>query len=151
MVTRKKPFRFKVERLPEFNDTLNRPEVIGTPADPIPLTGILNKKNASDIEERFGRALRKNAKQFNFQVDIALTDDNKKNVDFLVNDGFITPVETYGEIGHNSDSQRSADAVREARLNEYFARQGVQPLRIVWWYQIPNQEVADQLVREMFS
>lgn len=118
------------------------------------LTGYVNGEKASDLEERFARALRLQNIEFSFQVDIQTSvsiPGEDKSVDFLVFRGLTYPVEIDGEIGHKTEAQKAEDAIKETLLNEIFGYQGVQPLMRVAWYDLENQDMADQIVKELFG
>lgn len=118
------------------------------------LTGFVNGERASDLEERFARALRAEKIDFSFQVQfstaVSLVGEDKV-VDFVVNNGLQFPVDINGSIGHTSSAQRGKDAVREALLNEVFSYKGMQPLQVVWWYELDNQQEANAVVKRMFA
>ena len=124
-------------------------------ADPIPLTGSLLGKRATDIEERFGRALLSVKLRFRFQVRFRTADHapgRKKVVDFVVESkGIDHPVEIDGRIGHLTSAQQGKDAVREAMLNEVFVKRGLALLQRVSWTELETQEDADRTVRRMFG
>jgi hypothetical protein len=118
--------------------------------DDLPLTGEVRKIKASDIEERVARAARKANKRFEFQVEIPVETslpDQPKEVDFVFGERLKQPVEVYGEIGHSTSSDRANDAVREGALNEAFRRMGWLPLKVLWWWELSSQSMADRVVR----
>ena len=115
-------------------------------ADEEVLFGFLHGKEATDIEERFGRALQVNKRNFSFQIKMPVEGSpDQKQVDFIVDQTW--PIEVYGEIGHDSSAEQGADQIREALLNETFKEQGLLPMQVVWWYDLESQDQANELVR----
>jgi hypothetical protein len=94
------------------------------------LTGFVDGMEASSYEERFARALANNPKvdSFSFREHYfgpARTTPGSIEVDFLVFSGTTTyPIQIDGDFAHGSLVLRDEDAVKDARLNEYFARFG---------------------------
>jgi len=137
----KRPERLNVNRLKQ------------PPTDDEQLTGWVNGVKASDLEERFARALRNAKLDFSFQVEFSTAVSlvgEEKQVDFVVSNGLQFPVDINGSIGHTSSAQRAKDSVRETLLNEIFARRGMQPLQVVWWYDLEDQNEANAVVERMF-
>ena len=146
-----KPYLYKKpsKRRPRFN--VNRLTQIASVSDPVALTGFVNGVQASDLEERLARGLRKSDREFSFQISVPVEGSaDEKLVDFIVRDGLIYPVEVYGYIGHHSSAQKGADEVREARLNETFMVMSMQPLQVAEYWELDSQELADRKAMEMF-
>lgn len=121
--------------------------------DDPPLTGWVNGLPASDLEERYARGLRRNNQDFSFQVEIATAftlPRDKKTVDFLIDSGgFLQPTEIYGPL-HQWPQAQLEDAEREAELNEVFEQiPEMLPLKIVWFYDLQNQETANKVARNV--
>jgi len=150
----KKPYRYKVRQQFPVDFKKNRLKMLSEQADPVPLTGTVLGKPASDLEERFGRALLSLKLRFRFQVRFATAErapGRKKVVDFVVESGGIeTPVEIDGKYGHKTSAQQGRDAVREVMLNEVFVKRGMALLQRVKWTELETQEDADRTVRRMF-
>jgi len=142
----------KKRRAAFIKNRLSTPDVS---ADPVPLTGLLGGKPATDLEERFGRALQTFGLEFMFQMGVATPHSPpgvKKVVDFVVlSKGIFHPIEVDGQIGHRTSGQRGEDAIREMLLNMTFAKWGYLPLQRVKWYELETQEMADAVVRRMFG
>jgi hypothetical protein len=122
--------------------------------DPTPLTGFVNGKRASNLEERFARGLHSAKLSFIFQykVPVAGTLPGKeKVVDFLVERGLRYPVEIDGLIAHHTTAQKGQDVVREILINHAFIQRGILPIRRVKWWQLETQEMANRVVRELFG
>jgi hypothetical protein len=120
--------------------------------DEKPLTGFVSDIEASDIEERVARAARQAKKSFEFQVrvDVKTTLPNmKKEVDFVFGHRLKQPVEVYGQIGHSTTSQRANDQVREGLLNETFRKTGWLPLKVLWWWELSTQDMANRAITKI--
>ena len=136
--------RFRVNRVTEI-----RPE-----ADEVPLTGWVHGKQATDIEERFARALMGMGLDFRFQVPVATRvslPGHERIVDFLVDLGITMPVEVDGPRGHMNSAQQANDDVRDMLLNEVFRWWGYLPLQRVPWWRLGTQEEAGSVVMEIFG
>lgn len=150
-----KPYQYKKssKRTPSM-DVNRLPVPTSETADAIPLTGYVNCLGATDIEERFARALRKHGLRYRFQVRFetaASLPGQARVVDFVICHGLRYPVEVDGEVAHRTSAQEAADRVREALLNEVFRWRGMPPLRRVKWWQLETQVLADAVVRELFG
>jgi very-short-patch-repair endonuclease len=118
--------------------------------DETPLTGWVHGLEASDIEERFARALRGINKEFSFQIQIPTAisiPHEEKEVDFILDN--IQPVEVDGEIGHKTIAQKENDSERDALLNTEFMRMGMLPIIRIPGWRLDTQELADNTVREL--
>lgn len=135
-------------REPKF-DTNRTP----VPSDEERLTGQVQSKPASDLEERFARALRKANVEFifSYKVYTAVTVPGQDNeVDFLAKkSGVWYSFEIDGEIGHKTLTQKSEDAMRDIFVNEVLTRMGKQPIQRIPWTDLETQEEADRTVREV--
>ena len=123
-------------------------------ADEELLIGAVKGQRASDLEERFARALYKNKRVLDFRFQVSfLAGRNlpgEKRIDFLVDTGRIIPVEVDGYFAHRSAAQQSRDSLKEILLNDYFQRVGYLPLVRVPGDELATQEEADRRVRELF-
>lgn len=152
---RTKPYQYKqpVNRKPRM--AVNRlPRQTNPAADPKPLTGYVNGVKATNIEERFARALRRHGLRYRFQVEFRTAvslPGRARVVDFVVYHGLRYPVEVDGEIAHSTGEQEAADRVREELLNEVFRWKCMPPMRRVKWWQLETQAQADAVVRDMFD
>ena len=151
----KKPTFYHTRRTKLARFRKNRLKQITVQADPVPLTGLVKGKPATDIEERFARALGSLGLGFRFQVRFSTVGSlpwQEKVVDFVVQvSGVFQPVEVDGDIGHRTSAQRGRDAIREVLLNEVFIRLGYLPLVRVKWFELESQEMADGVVRSMLG
>lgn len=147
------PYKFKsTSRGRESAPTIFRP----SPAElDEGLTGFVRGYNASDIEERFARALIAIDVGFWFQYKIdTITSlpDQEKRVDFVVfwMPGKVVPVDIYGDRWHSTAGDRSRDRAREIEINNAGRVWDWEPLEIVWGHDLQTQQMADQIVRRMF-
>ena len=121
--------------------------------DPL-LTGVVNQKRASDLEEYFALALRQLGIGFYFQyiIDTPYTiPGQSKNVDFLVYYGKRAyPIEIYGAYFHTSAGDLLKDQDRERILNDEFRKRGFEDLTVVWEWEVFDLETALSTVRRLF-
>jgi very-short-patch-repair endonuclease len=106
------------------------------------LTGYVKGKEASDLEERFARALHNKRKDFDFQQEFLTAHSipgQEKEVDFVVHNGQPQPIEIDGTYAHKSGEQRANDQVRDAILNEHLGQRGYLPI-----IRIPGTELETQ-------
>ena len=106
------------------------------------LTGYIKGKEASDLEERFARALYATRKDFDFQRDFMTPHSipgQEKEVDFVVYDGQPQPIEIDGTYAHKSGEQKANDVTRDAILNETLGGYGFLPI-----IRIPGEELETQ-------
>lgn len=119
------------------------------------LTGSVHGKKASDIEERFAKALEQFNIDYYFQrfVETEYTlPDQEKQVDFVVYYQNRTyPVEIYGSYFHTSSGDTLRDLERERQLNEVFRRWGWEELQVVWDYELFDMVAAQETVRRLFT
>lgn len=130
------------------------------------LTGEINGIKASDLEERYARALHKMEMPFEFRFRITspllgkqrltqqfLNEAGEVEIDFLVEKyGVITPVFIDGNIGHfYTDYQADKDAIKTNVTNEFGQGMGWRPAVRVPFWKLQDQDMTDRTVREMFS
>lgn len=145
-------------RFPAKSKKPDLPGIIRTPSqilgDTEVLTGIVNGRDASDLEERFANALRKAGLGFYFQWLVETRYSlpaQEKVVDFIVYaNKRVYPVEIYGDYFHESYGARQHDMIRERELNDVFATYGWEDLSIVWGHELQDQEQANYAVRRLF-
>lgn len=149
-----KIYKYKVPSPRRERLRVNRVARIKLEADDIPLTGWVHGKQATDIEERFARALMEVGLDFRFQVPVATRvslPGHERIVDFVVEMGITVPVEVDGPRGHKNNAQQAKDEVREMLLNEVFRWWGYSPLQRIPWWRLNTQEMAGSVVRELFG
>jgi len=127
------------------------------------LSGMVQGKKASDIEERFARALEGNKRIEGYSFlqhyfGPTRTTPGAVEVDFMVQaGGEWYPVQIDGEYAHKTQQQRDKDAQKDQILNKYFGKFG----NIKNVMRIPDattmhagildaQESADQLVKRIW-
>lgn len=124
--------------------------------DEPPLTGMVQGQRASDIEERFARALDKLSKvtRYDFLPTILAPPNmaGSIQIDFMVYAGEVWPVQLDGDWVHKSAEAKAHDQLQDALADEYFASAGygAQPQQRIPGHLISNQQDADQLVRTLF-
>lgn len=157
MMNLPKPYQYKKPRKPSAPKVANR---VQTQAEEENLTGFVQGKEASDIEERFARALDKLEKRYSFREHFfgpARNTPGAIEVDFLVDDGTWFPIQIDGEYAHKTAGQKDRDNVNDARLNQYFSKVGVSNVRRIpdgkeyMVGDLDDQESADQVVKEVFG
>lgn len=148
-----KPFKYKIPR-----DNF-RPAPFGDikhEKDDEQLTGAIGGNEASDIEERFARALYKDARVsgFSFREPVisARNLPGQLEVDFLVQSGpELYPIQVDGEYAHKGISKAQDDARKDALVNEYYKQYGAHLVKRIDGELLQNQEDADRLVRSLLS
>lgn len=141
-----KPYIYKKpsSRIPRFD--INRPKAF---VEDEGLTGWWHGKEATDIEERSGKALDYHKKPHKFQINIPVAGSvDFKKLDFLVEEEW--PMAIYGEIGHDSSAEQGFDLIREAYLNETFKQYGWQDLTKIWWWELYTQNQANETIGDLF-
>lgn len=126
------------------------------------LTGVVQDKKASDIEERSARAMDKIPDwKYVFLVRISpLTGQlthafrnlpGEFEIDFLANRGDeMLPVLIDGEVSHFLATwQKVQDEMREIVINQTLKKYGARPVVRVPYYQLDTQERADRYFREL--
>lgn len=124
------------------------------------LTGYVQGWEASDIEERFARALDDMNLQYSFRDHYfgpARNTPGAIEVDFMVENGGYWPVQIDGEYAHRTAQQRERDRLNDARLNQYFNSHGVNVVSRVpdgnrfMVGDLDTQEGANMVVEDLFG
>ena len=142
-----KQYRYKMRPRPP-RVPLNR---MAGHSDEEVLSGYVKGKEASDIEERFAKALDDAEKDYGFQVEFMTPfsiPGQEKEVDFVIYDGQPQPVEIDGTYAHKSGEQKANDIARDAILNEQLGQQGYLPIIRIPGYALETPEDATKLVEE---
>ena len=132
-------------------DPLNR--MGGTTEEEV-LTGYVNGKAASDLEERWAGAERRAGREFIFLyiVDTPFQLPGEGNqIDFMDTTNVWQPIEIDGNFAHKSAQQRAEDDARDAILNQALAEDGILPIARVPGDDIPTPEEADRVLREIMQ
>jgi len=149
-VRQPKPFQYKVRKnLPDPGkvDRVQPDKLQET------FTGELQGMKASDIEERFARALNKRNIGYEFRVAYIAGRNlpGEVELDFAVSQGSqIFPVQIDGEFAHKSASQKSEDAMKDAILNQRLEGMARPVIRIPG-AELETQEMTDRKVKELFG
>jgi hypothetical protein len=131
------------------------------------LDKVVQGKAASDIEERWARALDKRASVSDYEFIVhAITGANlpgEAQLDFLVySGGQAFAVQIDGGYAHRSAEQKANDAIQDARLSEALKGTISAPMPLpdieangliarIPGYLLETQAAADALVQEMFG
>ncbi len=147
-----KPYKYRLPRIkrPPASIGAKRP-----PKEPENLTGYVQDKNASDIEERYARGLNKNPRVLWYvfrEPQIAPAGfPGSVDLDFLVSTPAFYPIQIDGEYAHASAAQRERDRLNDAVLDDYLRRTlDAHPVQRVPWIKLETQEDADRVVAESF-
>ena len=145
------PYKYKKPRAIKALPT-NR--VQGATEDEI-LGGVVQGLPASDLEERWAKALDKLGdaiQYYEFRVpEIAGRNmPGEIEVDFLVHLPFLQPIQIDGGFSHKSAEQRAEDEYKDAVLNDHL-RGMARPVIRVKDFELQSQYGADQKAREIFT
>jgi hypothetical protein len=145
------PFKYKIRRIPR------KPPAFGSITranDDEVLSGYIYGADASDIEERFARALDKDSRvtgySFREPVITARNLPGQLEVDFVVQVGpEIQPYQIDGEYAHKGASKKQDDARKDAMVNAYYEQYGARLIKRIDGELLRNQDEADKLVRSL--
>ena len=145
MAFKYKTIRNQQRKPPRFGDIYHPPTGEG-------LTGLINGWKASDIEERFARALDNNPRVTGYSFREAVISSRnlpgQLEVDFVVQTGpVIHPIQVDGEYAHKGISKHTSDAGKDALVNEYYKPYGAMPVIRIDGAKLFNQDAADFLVK----
>jgi hypothetical protein len=118
------------------------------------LTGMVNGEPASDLEERFARALDKdtrvNGYSFREAVISARNLPGQLEVDFVVQVGpMVYPIQVDGEFAHKGTSKKQSDRIKDMEVDEYYKQYGAQPVQRINGDLLSDQDSANKVVREL--
>ena len=114
------------------------------------LLGFVQDTNASDIEERFAKALEKLNKDYIFRVPLGqVGEPGWKELDFMVIDGGYFPIEI-DEMGFIHQGKETQDALKDAFVMDYFKDYNPFPVKRITGERLATQEIADQTAKELF-
>lgn len=145
------PFKYKIRRIPRKPLAFGK---ITRANDDEILSGFIYGAEASDIEERFARALNKDTRvagySFREPVITARNLPGQLEVDFVVQVGpEIQPYQIDGEYAHKGLSKKQDDARKDAMVNAYYEQYGAKLVRRIDGELLRNQDEADKLVRSL--
>ena len=143
-----KPYVWKPPKEAALPRNLNRSVGIN---DAEMLVGEIQGMRASDLEERFARALDKAGLEYEFRAPFIAGRNlpGEIEVDFLVQDGAPQPIQIDGAFTHKSAEQREEDAVKDAILNAHLSGWALPVIRLPDT-RLDNQAEANLLVEELF-
>jgi hypothetical protein len=140
---------FTREPAPEKFD-LNR--IVLLPGNDEGLTGVVQNLPASDLEERFSRALEKNQIPYEFQKSFLAPNNmpGSYKLDFLVYvNGQEQPVAIDGEYAHKSAAQHANDTLKDEIFND--AKKGeMLPVMRIKYTDLDTQDMADAIVEQLW-
>lgn len=158
-----KPYKYRIRPVapPEmtYGETMTRTGVMEA------LTGIVQGMKASDLEERFARAMDKLEIPYQFRV--RLTSEalgmrqltrafqnirGEIEMDFFVNHGQTWPIFIDGQIAHfYTPAQAEEDRLKTNAVNEFGQTFGWrEAVRVPFW-KLQDQDSADRVAREIFA
>jgi len=142
-----KRYKYPLPKNERFVGRLNRPE---KETHKEGLSGFVDGEPASDIEERFSIALRKNPRVtgFDFQPSYLAGRNmpGEVRLDFMVYSGFQFPIQVDGEYAHKGASQKSEDAMKDALLDVALHGSGAMPVERIDFSLLKTQDDTDRLV-----
>ena len=123
------------------------------------LTGYVQGKKASDIEERMGKAFGKLGAGYEFRARLSPLLNGSRvlsqmirnlpgelEIDFLVMHGVVRPIQVNGEIGHfMAPWQAQVDIDKNAMIDQFGAMLGWMPVVGIPFVDILTQEMADRV------
>ena len=148
-MTLPKPFQYKV---PKY-DRPGRARRFEREKEDEGLTGFVNAEPASEIEERFTRALRKTNYSFDFQYEVNTSfslPHQQRFIDFVVYLPPPMPIEIDGGIAHKTIEDKEADRIRDATIDDALRNFGFVPIERIDGDKLLTQEDADAVVSDLF-
>lgn len=124
-------------------------------------TGQVQGKKASDLEERFARALQKRGISFTFRLrlsplfgltEVMRNDPGEIEIDMLAQHrGELVPIQIDGQIAHFYAAwQRDVDMAKDASVNHALEAYGARKVIRLKYDQIWTSKQCDNVVREIF-
>lgn len=144
-------FRYKVKRPPAKDLPVG---AIQRANDGEMLSGYVMGYKASDIEERFARAL-KNSKrvdgmQFRFPIISPKNMVGQLEIDFVVQSGgLVYSFQVDGEYAHKGIGKKQDDARKDVLANHYMRKYNSFPVKRIPGDKLRSQPEADFVVREL--
>lgn len=116
------------------------------------LTGFVQGKEASDLEERAVKGIGKTGYGVYFQLPIPVgIPGEAKELDILVPSYNPQPINIHGWIGHHTQEQNGKDELRDYIIDDYGMEFGWLPI-ITWRDEnLSNQELADAIARKVLQ
>lgn len=117
------------------------------------LTGVVNGQKASDIEERFARALNRVKKGFVFRMPIISPRNmlGQLELDFLVIDEpHYYPVQIDGAYAHKAESKQQEDQKKDILIQAFLKKEyNAMPIKRIKGIDLETQEEANLQVQEL--
>ena len=153
MTPKPKPFKYKVHH------QVYKPAPFGTISRANyeeQLSGLIGGNKASDIEERFYRALAKNphitGTEFRYPVIAGRNQPGQLEVDFVVSIGpLVYAYQVDGDYAHKGIGKKQDDARKDELVNQYMKRFGAQPVKRIPGDTLRDQDAADRVVKELLQ
>jgi len=144
-------FKYKLNRPPHQPLPFGKP--MGKKADEL-LSGMVMGKKASDIEERFARALvnSKRIDGYNFREAVISPRNmpGQLEVDFVVQSGpTVYAFQIDGEIAHKGIGKKQDDMRKDVMVDLFMKKYNALPVKRINGIFLSDQESADRLVREI--
>ena len=146
-----KQFRYKIRRIARREMPFGQIRRIRADEG---LTGFIYGSPASDIEERFARALDHDTRitgySFREPVISPRSLPGQLEVDFVIQMGpVVYAIQIDGEIAHKGAAKKADDARKDILVNEFMKQYGAKPVIRVDGEKLATQEDADKLVRSL--
>lgn len=118
------------------------------------LVGYISGSPASDLEERFARAMDKDPRIDGYSFREAVISPRNMpgqlEVDFVVQMGpIVYAIQIDGEFAHKGAAKRLDDARKDALVNEYMKQYGAKPVIRIDGEKLSSQEEANKIVRTL--
>ena len=142
------PYKIKVKRKRGSPIFASKPIVVKEKEQ---LYGFVRDMAASDIEERFARALDKLEKNYWFRLPVGAPRGmpGYNEVDFLVASGGYYPIQIDGEYSHIG--REAKDMLTDAKVMVALREYNPFPVKHILYTSLGNQRAADMAARELFG
>ena len=144
-------FKYKINRPP--HTPLPYGKIVAIKEDEA-LSGMINGKDASDIEERFYRALSKDKRvtgmEFRFPVISPRSMPGQLEIDFVVQSaGLVYSFQIDGAFAHKGVGKKQDDARKDVLSNAFMRKYNSFPIKRIPGEMLSTQEQANQTVKEL--
>jgi len=148
-----KIYRYPEPTRPPVDDRLQRVEP--QPEEEEALTGLVQGKDASDLEEMYARSLSKDERVLSFRFREVYGAPTRSQsgaieLDFYVVTGPAWPVQIDAEFTHKDADTRAHDALQDQLLDEILLPEGARPVQRVRLTGRETQEEIDTIEERMF-
>jgi hypothetical protein len=146
-----KAYQYKIVTPPKVEFHHDRPQIM---EDGEVLDKIVQGKRASDLEERFAKALDKNANVSSYEFIVhnvvGRNLPGEVQLDFAVYAPLLYPIQIDGPFAHKNAAQRENDRMKDAILDEFLKGYAAAPVKRITDERLHTQAQADELVKELF-